>query len=527
VEQNPEDEPTSELLNRIETQKEQLTEAGTIRDRKLPIPIETENTRFQIPKTWKWVHIEDIAYIEMGQSPSSEFYNQHHEGLPFYQGKADFGKLHPTPRYWCTSPTKLAEKGDILISVRAPVGPTNVSTETCCIGRGLTALRPYQGYERDLLLLCLKQSESELEALGAGTTFVAINRKHLATFPIPLPPLAEQHRIVAKVEELMALCNELEATQAKRERRRDRLVGATLHGLNNSDDSPEPGARPTFEGSARFYFNHLPCLTTRPEHIHQLRQTILNLAVRGRLVPQDPNDEPASGILNRIKTGNAQLFRVGKIKKDEPPTTIVDRDAPFELPPGWLWARFPELGTFERGKSKHRPRNDPSLFEGGIHLFVQTGDIARSNGVIETFTSKYNDVGLDQSAMWPKGTLCITIAANIADSGILGFDACFPDSVVGFIPASVFPNARYFEYFMRTAKADLLKFAPATAQKNINLGILNQVLIPLPPLAEQQRIVAKVDELMALCDQMEARFTTAATARRQLLEATISEAMAL
>lgn len=155
---------------------------------------------------------------------------------------------------------------------------------------------------------------------------------------------------------------------------------------------------------------------------------------------------------------------------------------------------------------------------------MQTGDVARSNGVIETFTSKYNDVGLAQSAMWPKGTLCITIAANIADSGILGFDACFPDSVVGFIPASVFPNARYFEYFMRTAKADLLKFAPATAQKNINLGILNQVLIPLPPLAEQQRIVAKVDELMALCDELEARITTTTT-RHQLLEATLNEVL--
>src|SRR5207248_11617213 len=118
--------------------------------------------------------------------------------------------------------------------------------------------------------------------------------------------------------------------------------------------------------------------------------------------------------------------------------------------------------------------------------------VARSNGVIKTYTSKYNDRGLAQSKKWPAGTLCITIAANIADSGILDFDACFPDSVVGFIPAEEFPNARYFEYFLRTAKADLLDFAPATAQKNINLEILNAVVIPLPPLAELNRIVAKL-----------------------------------
>ncbi len=111
----------------------------------------------------------------------------------------------------------------------------------------------------------------------------------------------------------MALCDELEAAQAKRERRRDRLVAATLHGLNNGDDSSEPGGHPTFEESARFYFNHLPRLTTRPEHIHQLRQTILNLAVRGKLVPQDPKDEPADSLISKI-----QADRERRISEGEP-----------------------------------------------------------------------------------------------------------------------------------------------------------------------------------------------------------------
>jgi type I restriction enzyme S subunit len=107
----------------------------------------------------------------------------------------------------------------------------------------------------------------------------------------------------------------------------------------------------------------------------------------------------------------------------------------------------------------------------------------------------------------------------------LSFDACFPDSVVGFVPASEFPNARYFEYFIRTAKANLLEFAPATAQKNINLEILNAVLIPLPPLAEQHRIVAKVDELMALCDRLEAQLATAQSESRRLLESVLHQTL--
>jgi len=278
---------------------------------------------------------------------------------------------------------------------------------------------------------------------------------------VPLPPLAEQHRIIARVDALMALCGQLEAAQVKRASRRDRLMAASLPHLNNGADASE------FRKHADFYLHHLTRLTTRQEHISALRHTILNLAVRGKLVPQDLNDEPASELLKRIQMEKAQNTRDGNVKKEVQLPPVDDTEAPFDLPQGWACARFLEVGILGRGKSKHRPRNDPVLFEGGTHLFIQTGDVTRSKGVIETFTGKYNEVGLAQSAKWPKGTLCITIAANIADSGILSFDACFPDSVVGFIPASVFPNARYFEYFIRTAKADLLEFAPATAQKNI------------------------------------------------------------
>lgn len=135
---------------------------------------------------------------------------------------------------------------------------------------------------------------------------------------------------------------------------------------------------------------------------------------------------------------------------------------------------------------------------------MQTGDVARANGPIKTYTALYNQKGQAQSRLWKKGTLCITIAANIADSGLLDFDACFPDSVVGFVPTEPITDARYFEFLMRTLKSGLEGFAPSTAQKNINLSILDELLIPLPPLAEQKRIVTKVNELMKLCDQLEA-----------------------
>ena len=148
---------------------------------------------------------------------------------------------------------------------------------------------------------------------------------------------------------------------------------------------------------------------------------------------------------------------------------------------------------------------------------------ARSGGIIKTYTALYNDIGLAQSRKWPKDTLCITIAANIADSGILSFDACFPDSVVGFIPSSYLPSVNYFEYFLRTAKKHLESFAPATAQKNINLGILEQVMIPLPPVEEQHRIVTKVDELMTLCDTIKTKPQTAQPTQLTLSETLVAK----
>ena len=372
----------------------------------------------------------------------------------------------------------------------------------------------------DLRYLLIGLQTLDLESLGKGVK-PGLSRSDVYELPLSIPPLAEQHRIVAKVDELMALCDRLEAARMEREATRDRMATASLARLNAPD--PDPA---TFQNHAAFALNNLTPLTTRPDQIKALRQTILNLAVRGKLVPQDPNDEPASELLKRIAADRVALEKNGSIKKSKPLPPVNAADTPFDLPPGWAWARFPEVGLFGRGKSKHRPRNDPILYTDGEYPFIQTGDVARSGGSIETYSNFYNDVGLAQSAMWPAGTLCITIAANIADSGILSFDACFPDSVVGLIAYDSFEGAHYFEYFIRTAKANLHDFAPSTAQKNINLGILMEVLIPLPPLAEQRRIVSRVDELMTLCDGLEANLATGNDTRHHLLDASLHKALA-
>ena len=210
VPQDADEEPATVLLDRIVEERAELIKKKKIRPSKPLSPVSQHETSFEIPQSWIWIRLGSLYHLEMGQSPSSQFYNQNGDGLPFYQGKADFGDYFPTVRYWCTEPTKLADKGDVLLSVRAPIGPTNIAMERCCIGRGLAALRPLAGMPTEYLLWTLRAFEKQLDGMGTGTTFKAVSRKLLEPFPLPLPPLAEQHRIVAKVDELMGLIDRLE-----------------------------------------------------------------------------------------------------------------------------------------------------------------------------------------------------------------------------------------------------------------------------------------------------------------------------
>ena len=331
VEQDPADEPASELLKRMADQKARLNKVRTTVRRKAP-DSDLRIPPFGIPPTWEWSVIESVAQLEMGQSPRSEHYNKIGNGLAFFQGKADFGTRHPTPRYWCTKPKKIAECGDILMSIRAPVGPTNVADQRCCIGRGLVALRPFEGLNREFMLLTLNCFQSDLASQGFGTTFQAITKKQLIRYGFPVPPLAEQHRIFAKVDELMRLCDQLEEAGTAREDIRDRLTNASLTRLVTPDIDA-----PTFRSHARFAVDALPALTVRADQVKHLRQTILNLAVRGKLVEQDPADEPLPDIDRSIPH---------------------DLEPPFQVPANWRWSRLRALGTLKGGGTPSKARGD-------------------------------------------------------------------------------------------------------------------------------------------------------------------------
>lgn len=309
---------------------------------------------------------------------------------------------------------------------------------------GFSVLRPAPGVLPRFLLHQVTNPAFvvNLAAKQTGSSYPAVRDRDVRAMPFLLPPVAEQERIVAAIEE---------------------------------------------------HFSHLDAAEA------SLRGALERLPMVGNQV------------LDRVVHG-AMLGAV-EFRRPEPGDS---------LPEGWCWRGLDDLGELARGKSKHRPRNDPALY-GGEYPFIQTGDVANAGRTLTEFSQTYTEEGLAQSRLWPAGTLAITIAANIADTTILGFSACFPDSVVGFVADGSLVQAAWVEAFMRTAKGDLERYAPATAQKNINLRTLRQVRVPVPPLDSQRQLLAKLTDaeecLMRVSDDIENAVLRAEHLRRGVLTA--------
>jgi type I restriction enzyme S subunit len=323
-------------------------------------------------------------------------------------------------------------------------------------------------------------------------------------FLVPLPPLAEQNRIVAKVDELMALCDRLEAARAQREAARDRLARSCLSRL----DTPDPE---TFREDARFALDALPALAARPDQIKRLRQTILNLAVRGRLVPQDSSDQSASDLLIRIANDKAPTA-VNRGKPGRDKSAVLPKGAwPFMPPAGWAWVAFGDIV-----KSRDGDRIPVSREERNGRAKVY--DYYGASGVIDKIDRYLFDkplllIGEDGANLINRSTPIAFIARG----------KYWVNNHAHVLGALSEEMLRYLELFINAT--DLIPYITGTAQPKMNQAKMNSIPIALPPLAEQSRIVAKVDELMALCDCLEASLQQADEHRRRLLEALLHQAL--
>ena len=524
VDRDANDEPASQLLKRIHAEKDRRNKNGQIKKQEALPQVRPDEAWFGVPGSWHWVRLGTITQVLMGQSPPGETYNKTGEGIPLINGPVEFteGPFGKTVvNQYTTAPTNLCEEGDLLLCVRgSTTGRTNIAGFRACIGRGVAAIRPF--FADQYVRLFIWRLRESIIAMGRGIAFPSVSRQQIEGLPVPLPPLAEQHRIVAKVDELMALCDRLEAAQAERENRRDRLAAVSLHGLNQLAATDEPEV---FREHARFYLNQLPRLTTRPDQIKQIRQTILSLAVRGKLATQNPNDEPVSLLLDRIQTEKARLLKAGKIRGQELPSVVRD-DIPIDLPQSWEWVPLARVLC----SSFYGPRFGADEYCATGIPTIRTTDMTVDGRIVLRDPPRVS-VPVDRldDFKCEKGDLLITRTGSIGTMAVFGggYEA-IPSAYLIRLRFSASTRVDYIHVVLRSpyGQAALGLNTTKVAQPNINAKNLSAILIPLPPLAEQNRIVTKVEELMLLCDQLETQLKTIQTENRRLLESVLHEALA-
>lgn len=550
VEQDAGDEPASILVRKLGELRQRLISEGTIKAAKKLEPSKASGLAFDAPTGWIWAQANDLWDFENGDRsknyPSKDQLVE--SGVPFINaGHLQGGLVSMTDMNFITREKfdqlgggKL-KAGDQLYCLRGSLGKHARYTHDFpgAIASSLVILRPIEPETVSYLALYLDSGMAQemLRLYDNGTAQPNLSAANLRKFAIPLPPLAEQHRIVAKVDELMSLCDRLEEARKAREEVRDKLTAASLARLTAPDTTAraEPAKVGTgfasgsatseddFPTHAAFALEILPALTTRPDQIKTLRQTILNLAVRGKLVEQDPADEPASELLQRAEADIVEFEKNNGVRpnKVDPISSV-----PFTVPHGWSWARLANVFRVVTD-GDHQP---PPRAETGV-AFLTIGNV--SSGTLQfdgcrRVPQSYFDA-LPGYRIPRSGDLLYTVVGATFGRPVI-VDEHEPFCVQRHIAILKPANGMSLQ-FLGMLMASPFTYAQAegaltgAAQPTLALKPLRNFMLPIPPLTEQHRIVAKVDALMALCDRLEAALTTTDTTRTRLLEALLHEAL--
>ena len=560
VEQDAGDEPASELLKRIDLEKDRLKKAGEIKNRTIRARERTEPPLVDLPKGWALTDLGTVAFKITDGAHKTPSYVE--AGIPFVSVK-DFSagaldlsntRFIPEAEHHALFQRCDPRRGDILLGRIGTLGKA-VLIETdvefsLFVSVGLIR------FDHDNLVpefFCRLLNSPFVEAefdrikVGGGTHTNKLNLGDLHTVALLLPPLAEQHRIVSKVDELMALCDRLEEARKEREETRDRLTTASLARLTAPDTKqalsgkvetgfPSDDAQTDdsdFPAHAAFALNALPALTARPHQIKSLRQTILNLAVRGKLAEQDPADEPASELLSNIEKNRSALLKSKQLKKSQATKNPISFRNEYHVPNGWSFATCDELFFVTKlaGFEYTKYFNLQDVGEVPVIRAQNVRPMQVSKDNLKYITEAVSDA-LPRSSLTKDCLLVTFIGAGIGDVALFKPKRKWhlaPNvaKVEPFQGAEEYYNLRFLVLFFNSplGRKEVFKHVKITAQPSLSMNTIRDIDVLMPPLAEQHRIVAKVDELMALCDQLEAALTKTDTTRTRLLEALLHEAL--
>ena len=521
TEQGPSDEPVDQLLSRIQSEKNRLYDEGEIRKPRSLDPVSKEEVWHPIPNHWVWTKLGEVGRIKGGNTPKTsvdEYWAD--DGIPWLT-PADLNGLQSktisrgardiSQSGLDNCSAKLLPAGTVLFSSRAPIGYVAIAANPIATNQGFKNVRPYETGMSEYIYYFLKFAGERINREASGTTFTEVSGKDVANIPFPLPPLEEQQRIVATVDRLMDECDTLEAQQDAAEQVRVRCTEAATHALQTADT---PAAVRTAWHRLRDHFDAL-CAT--PDDVDALRETILQLAVQGKLTEQDPSDEPAEKLLERIQAEKQRLYEAGEIRKPKTIAPPQESDYLFELPECWIWSRFSDVATIVSD------RVDPTDFPQMPH--ISPANIEQGTGKLLPFNTIEEDgVTSSKSRFQPGHIVYSKIRPNLKKAIIAEFE--------GLCSADMYPlrshiNTVYLLQYMLSESftQQVTDGDNRVAMPKTNQSELRRVVVPLPPLNEQQRIVATVDRLMEACDALEAQLERRQALGAELLDAVLHTAV--
>lgn len=516
VAQDPQDEPASELLKKIAAEKARLMKERKIKKNKSFLAVSKEHLPYEAPNGWVWARIADIGY-DFGQKiPDKRFIYIDVGSIDNKLGLID-SPLILDPREAPSRARKIVKSGTVIYSTVRPyllnVAIVQKEFEPEPIAStAFAVIHPFSGIESKYVYRYLRSPSfvSYVESTQTGIAYPAINDRQFFGGLIPLPSTTEQRRIVAKVDELMGLCDQLEQQADASLSAHQALVEALLDALTSAADHAQ------FASRWQCIIERFDALFTTEESIDQLRQTILQLAVMGKLVAQDPKDEPASKLLKKIAMERAQLIKEKKIRRTRPLDGIADHEKFIILPAGWAFARLNDVGDWGAGATPSR--NSPELYGGDIPWF-KSGElvsdyISQSEETVTELALKKTSLRYNKAG----DVLIAMYGATIGKAAILSVSATTNQAVCACTPFSGLVST-YLLLLLKAYRPRFIGMGAGGAQPNISREKIIETVIAVPPNAEQLRIVAKVDELMALCDQLKSRLGDAQATQLHLADA--------
>ena len=455
TDQRPEDGTAEELLEHIVAERAALVKKKKIKKQKLLPRVNADDQAFVLPTSWSWISFGETISLLSGRDLTPEQYSDRPDGIPYITGASNFANGSIIVNRWTAQPLTVAHRGDLLITCKGTIGDLAVLEESeAHIARQIMAITCLQ-VRRGYIAAFLEYSVAALKA-QAKSMIPGISRDMLLTTPLPLPPLAEQERIVAKLDELLPLIDQLAELERERE-----------------------------------YLDR--------EFAKAIERAILQAAISGKLTDQRPEDGTATELLEQIKAERAALVKAKKLQKQKALQPVTEESQPFVIPASWEWVRFQDVNQFRIGKTPKRA--EPKFWSPSEVPWVSISDMTQGGSIAST------KEGVSAAAIAecfggqtsPAGTLIMSFKLTIGRCSFLGRDAVHNEAIVSIFPAM--SAGESFSTYLSHALPLLSQLGDSKAAikgNTLNSESIANLPIPLPPPMEQERIAAKLDRALPL-----------------------------